>query len=355
MTEPIRPSGAMESRGAYNRHARLQAGGAASALPALESVVAALPLFGEQALVIADYGASQGKNSLAPMRLAIAGLRARVGPTRPILVYHEDLPANDFNALFAVLDHDPDRYNLDDPNVFPCAIGRSFYGGVLPPDYVDLGWCSYAAMWLSRVPMLIPGHIHPYRAVGDVRATFERQGAKDWEAFLAFRSRELRAGGRLVVVLPAVSDQGVTGFETTFDHANNSLTALAREGVISAEERRRMVVGNWARSRGDLMAPFAKDGRFRALTVERCEFSALPDTAWAEYQQTGDSQSLAGKHAAFYRATFAPTLALALDEDAGRRLAFSARLEQEMRRRIADAPAPINSHVVTIVLAKAAP
>lgn len=352
MSRPIQPTGAMESRGAYNRHARLQAGGAASALPALESAVAALPLSGEQPLVIADYGASQGKNSLAPLRRTITGLRARVGPTRPILVYHEDLPANDFNALFAILDHDPDRYNLNDPQVFPCAIGRSFYGGVLPADYVDLGWCSYAAMWLSRVPMLIPGHIHPGLAVGDVRAAFARQGAEDWEAFVTFRSRELRAGGRLLVILPAVSDQGVTGFETTFKHANDSLTALAKKGLISAEERRRMVVGNWARGRGDLMAPFVKERRFCALTVERCELSELPDAAWAEYQRNGDSESLARKHAAFYRSTFAPTLALALDESADGRQAFCDQLEQEMRRRIAAAPAPINSHVVTVVLAK---
>jgi hypothetical protein len=27
-------------------------------------------------------------------------MRARVGPDRPILVYHEDLPLNDFNSLF---------------------------------------------------------------------------------------------------------------------------------------------------------------------------------------------------------------------------------------------------------------
>jgi hypothetical protein len=51
----------------------------------------------------------------------------------------------------------PDRYILDDPNVFPSAIGRSFYESVLPPSSVHLGWSSYAAVWLSRVPTLIPG------------------------------------------------------------------------------------------------------------------------------------------------------------------------------------------------------
>jgi hypothetical protein len=62
-------------------------------------------------------------------------------------VFHVDQPSNDFNALFEVLDVDPDRYVLDEPNVFPAAIGRSFYESVLPPGSVHLGWCSYAAVF----------------------------------------------------------------------------------------------------------------------------------------------------------------------------------------------------------------
>ena len=46
----------------------------------------------------------------------------------------------------------------DDPNVFPCVIGRSFYESVLPQQSVSLGWSSYAAMWLSHIPSTIPGH-----------------------------------------------------------------------------------------------------------------------------------------------------------------------------------------------------
>src|SRR6516162_465277 len=88
----------------------------------------------------------------------------------------------------------PDRYILDDPNVFPTAIGRSFYESVLPPSSVHLGWSSYAAVWLSRVPTLIPGHFIALASTGPVRAEFDRQAAKDWEVFLSLRARELRPG-----------------------------------------------------------------------------------------------------------------------------------------------------------------
>jgi hypothetical protein len=63
------------------------------------------------------------------MRAAIKALRARLGPDRPIFEVHIDQAANDFNTLFDVLRGDPERYSVDDPNIFPSAIGRSFKRG----------------------------------------------------------------------------------------------------------------------------------------------------------------------------------------------------------------------------------
>ena len=182
------PHGVMEGKGSYNKHAKLPAGGAALAMPLLEKAVQNLELDpGEQFIVIADYGSSQGKNSMIPMQVVIRGLRRRVGPNRAISVFHIDQPSNDFATLFAVLDTDPDRYVLDGPHVFPAAIGRSFYENVLPPGSVHFGWSSYAAVWLSRIPTLVPGHFFPALSVGTVRAEFERQAAQD-------RAKQGRAG-----------------------------------------------------------------------------------------------------------------------------------------------------------------
>ena len=194
---PSLSHGVMEGKGSYNKHAKLPAGGAALAMPLLESAVQAVELGpGEQPIVIADYGSSQGKNSMAPMHAAIQGFRKRIGPNRPISVFHIDQASNDFGALFAVLDADPDRYGLDEPNVFPAAIGRSFYDSVLPPNCVDLAWSSYAAVWLSRIPALIPDHFFYLFGTGSVRAEFERQSAKDWETFLSLRAQEFRDDNR---------------------------------------------------------------------------------------------------------------------------------------------------------------
>ena len=64
----------MEGDGAYNRHAKLQAGGASLSLPFLEKAIQNVTLDSNNSpVVIADYGSSQGKNSLIPMRCAVQG------------------------------------------------------------------------------------------------------------------------------------------------------------------------------------------------------------------------------------------------------------------------------------------
>jgi SAM dependent carboxyl methyltransferase len=141
MSTEHRPSHAvMEGNGSYNKHAKLQADGAALALPVLEKAIREIEIdAGEHPFVIADYGSSQGKNSMLPIRAAIKGLRKRIGPNRAISVYHIDQPANDFNSLFEVLQADRNSYIADEPEVYSAAVGKSFYEKVLPSGFVHLG------------------------------------------------------------------------------------------------------------------------------------------------------------------------------------------------------------------------
>ena len=351
-TATVSTHGVMEGGGSYNLHAKVPAGGGSLALPFLEKAAQCCTLPpGSDPIVIADYGSSQGKNSLSPMRAAIRCLRTRVGNERAVMVIHVDQYANDFNTLFDVLHRDPERYSMDDPNVFPSAIGRSFYENVFPREQIDLGWCSYAAVWLSRVPALIPGHFVSLASTGDVRAVFDRQAADDWRSFLSLRARELRPGGRLVVVLPGLSDAGASGFEPLFNCANAVLAQLVHEQVIGDDERKRMVLGAYPRRRAQLLEPFSADGQFQSLSVERCELFDLPDAAWADYQLDGDVQVLVSRHAAFFRAIFVPSLASVVG-DAGRRQAFADSLEQKLKQRLCERLTPVHSFVQVMVLAK---
>src|SRR5262249_51539804 len=60
------PIGSMEGKGFYNRNSSMQAAGIEVVLPFWNEAARAIP-FGDEPLVIADYGASQGRNSMVPM------------------------------------------------------------------------------------------------------------------------------------------------------------------------------------------------------------------------------------------------------------------------------------------------
>jgi hypothetical protein len=349
--------GVTEAKGSYNRSAASQAAGGAMALPLLERAARECALPPDQRpIVIADYGSSQGKNSLEPMRRAIAALRKRLPPQRPICVVHVDVAENDFSTLFDVVESAPESYLTDDPSVFPSAVGRSFYRQVLPPGHVDLGWSSYAAVWLSRAPIQHLDHIWIQTSSGDVRAAFTRQAAEDWENFLRLRACELRAGGRLVVALPGAPDEGLAPVQRGMDYINATLAEMVAENAITADERARMALLSYTRRTGEILAPFGRDKRFEGLVLEQCETFAVPDRAWAEYEQDRVGEKLAAKHTGFFRATFMPSLASALAPERGAegRQIFIDRLANALQRSLAKEPAPINLIVQALLIAREA-
>src|SRR5271156_1713942 len=104
MTDDVeRTTTAMQGGGFYNRNSNQQAANLTSALPLLENAARSIPIEGAAPLVIVDFGACQGSNSMRPARAAIETLRAGAGPARPVEVIHTDLPSNDFTSLFTML------------------------------------------------------------------------------------------------------------------------------------------------------------------------------------------------------------------------------------------------------------
>ena len=202
--------------------------------------------------------------------------------------------------------------------------------------------------------MLIPGHFISVASSGEVRKAFERQAATDWELFLSLRSMELRDGGRLVVVLPGLNDEGVSGFEPLFRRARSALAEMVAEGKITDDECNHMVLGSCPRRKCELLAPFSADGQFCGLAVEHCEVTGLPDAAWTEYVQDGNKKLLANRHAGFFRSIFVPSLASALS-DSEKKQIFADAMEQKLVRSMVEQPAPFHSFVQLMVLAKKAP
>ena len=218
----------MEGQGGYNRSSQVQAAGLSPAVPMLQLAArtVALPA-GSQPIVIADYGSSEGHNSLLPLGAAIAILRQRIGPDRAISVVHTDLPENDFSVLFETLNTDPNSYLRRDHAVFAAAVGRSFYEQILPAGSVTLAWSSWAVQWLSRAPGPIPDQVQvAFSQDASTRAAFSRQAAEDWQQFLTHRERELCPGGRLAVMTMAVDENGEFGYRPLLNAMYSALVDM---------------------------------------------------------------------------------------------------------------------------------
>jgi hypothetical protein len=332
----------MEGHGVYNRSSRVQAAGLSPAVPLLEQAAETVPLAtAPQPVVIADYGSSEGHNSLGPVAAAITALRKRVGPERAISVVHTDLPDNDFTALFRTLAADPKSYLCGDTAVFPSVIGRSFYEQILPANSVTLGWCSWAVQWLSQVPAPIPDQVQiAYSKDPIARASYARQADEDWRTFLTQRGRELRPGGQLVVLTMAVDEAGNFGYRPLLEAMYAALLEMVEEGFIQAEEARRMAIPTVGRSRADLIAPFADKGSFADLSIGQAEVFPGEDKIWAQFEGDSDAHAFGARWAAFSRASVFPTLASGLTgrRDDARAATFVDRLETDVTERLAKAP-----------------
>ncbi|WP_422746349.1 SAM-dependent methyltransferase [Mycobacterium sp. WMMD1722] len=339
----------------YSAASRLRAAGLGQAIALFEDAARLVPLpRPPQPIVIADYGAATGHNSLLPICAAIAELRKRTRPEHSILVAHTDVPDNDFTALFRTLSDDPDSYLTKDAAAFASAVGRSFYSQIMPSNSVNLGWSSWAIQWLSRVPAPVPDHLHITHCTEEaLRAAYARQAAHDWHEFIAFRGRELCPGGRLVVMTMGVGEDGEFGFGPLLAAMADTLAELVGAGELNVEEQQRMTVPTVARSAAELRAPFAPSGRFERLEIERLEIFDAEDRYFDQYRKDKDDKAFGAQWAAFARAAVFPALTGALNTaDEGRIRRFADRLDAGIAARLAAAPEPTRIPQAHVVLHK---
>lgn len=339
----------MEGHGFYTAHSQAQEAYGELGFEWLEQAAAEVDIPAPPLpFVIADMGAAGGGNSLEPMRRALA---ARSGPGAALVV-HTDIPGNDFTALLDLVAQSPGSY-LGEPDVFSGAEAKSFYEPLFPPGFLSLGWSSIAVHWLSQVPVPIPDHIFCSFARGAVREALRGRSVQDWAAFLACRSRELRPGGRLVVVGGAALDDGSSGAESLMEIADEALRAVVDAGTLDPLDYARMTIPTWNRSTAEFLAPFESGALDGELELRRHAARSLPDPYLAGYHADGDLDRYVESVASFFHAAFGDSLWAALG-DHSRREGVEAGFAKRLREGIAATPdrAACEWHVVLLDIAR---
>ncbi|HAA36395.1 MAG TPA: SAM-dependent methyltransferase, partial [Gammaproteobacteria bacterium] len=177
----------------------------------VEAADAINPPDSDRPIVLADFGAADGGTSESALRKCIEQIRTRF-PHNQIQVTYTDLPSNDFSALFKNLlgvgPETANTYLTDIENVFVNACGIGFHRQLLPDASLDIGFSATAMHYISEKPCPIENHVHMVGASGETLAAYAEQARQNWTDLLVARAKELRPGGRLVMLNFGIDEEG---------------------------------------------------------------------------------------------------------------------------------------------------
>lgn len=264
-------------------------------------------------LHIADFGAADGGTSKKAIFDMVAALRQRFAD-RQIEVTYTDLPSNDYSNLFknilGLTEDQANNYLEQYQGVFVNAIGIGFHQQLLPNSSLDIGFSATAMHYISEKPCEITNHVHMVGASGATLAAYAERAAKDWEAILIARARELRPGGRLVLINFGKDEKGRylgnTGGVNMFDTFAELWAGMCQEGLISDKEYENASFLQYYRTVEEYCAPFKDEtspGSKAGLRLVSCRTGVVQ----CPYRAAFDAASGAMSNREFAR-SYIPTL-----------------------------------------------
>lgn len=255
---------------------------------------------GHESWCFSDMGCADGGTSLELWRSVVASIRN--GSSSDIQIVYADQAFNDFNALVRILHGHTqfDSYLPDAENVHVLQSGSSFYSPILPQQSLHLGFSATAMHWLSKKPCDISDHVHMVGAKGKEKQAFAAQGARDWQTILLQRCRELKPGGKLVLINFCIDQNGHylgnTGGVNMFDNFNSNWQSYLDQGIISADEYAGMTLPQYYNTVEEFSRPLLDStstlyqAGMRLLDIET---SVVPCPFAEDFKNHGDASAFA--------------------------------------------------------------
>ncbi|XP_057499254.1 probable methyltransferase TCM_000336 [Actinidia eriantha] len=258
---------------------------------ALETIQQLYLTITPKSLGVADLGCSSGHNSLSIIKEMVDAIEEACHKgSRPVpefRVHLNDLPTNDFNAIFTAL---PEFYrevrrerNDGGPPIYVAAYPGSFYGRLFPGECLHFIYSSYSLHWLSRVPPALyddqgrsinKGNIYISESSPPlVSEAYFSQFQEDLSLFLRSRSEELIHGGRMVLIFLGRmgSDQVDRGNSFFWELLSRSLATLVSKGEVEEEKLDSYNVHFYAPSADELEDEVRREGSFDMDRLEMFE------------------------------------------------------------------------------------
>lgn len=248
---------------------------------------------------IADLGCSSGQNTLSTIKTLVDAVgeacqKLLLYPPPEFRIYLNDLPTNDFNAIFKSL---PDFYkelkehkhygttstSNCSPAIYIAGYPGTFYGRLFPDKCLHFIYSSYSLHWLSRVPAAIydkdgksvnKGSIYiSESSPPEVSQAYFRQFQEDFHLFLRSRSKELVAGGRAVLILLGRSGSNHVDRGSSFlwKILTRSFRILISKGRVEEKKLDEYDVHFYAASEDEIRDEVSKEGSFLVDRLEMFE------------------------------------------------------------------------------------
>ncbi|GMH93376.1 hypothetical protein TrST_g7445 [Triparma strigata] len=276
----------------------------------------------DRPLVIVDYGTADAGTSLGLMSKITDAARSRNSDLEISLQY-EDQKDNEWKSVFNhALGYKTvtDAYGveLSSPykgganGVFVSACGVSFHEQAYPTGTVDFGMSFTAMHWLSSAPQGLVGRDELQAANcaasdSNCGSAEREQGASDFNKIITARAKELKKGGRMVIVNFSKSAEGHYLGKTErgvsmWDSFKSAWDRLAAEGMISEAERLAISFPSYYRSMKEVEEGAKTVENIKVVSVEEKVVRCPYNEAWVN----GESQK-AGRSARQHAEWFVPT------------------------------------------------
>ncbi|KAJ4753142.1 S-adenosyl-L-methionine-dependent methyltransferase superfamily protein [Rhynchospora pubera] len=207
-------------------------------------------------MVVADLGCSSGPNTFFVLTevMKIIGRQCRQLVLQPpeMQFFLNDLPGNDFNNIFQLLDSLEESMRADN-NIssvphFVAGLPGSFYGRLFPSQSVHFFHSSNSLHWISQVPeglesngnyvYLNKGNIYIGKTSPPLVVKFyQDQFKRDFSLFLKLRFNELVPGGQMVLAFSGRKKSDIYNGElsTIWGLVSESLNSMVLEGLVKEE------------------------------------------------------------------------------------------------------------------------
>ncbi|GMI80275.1 hypothetical protein like AT5G38020 [Hibiscus trionum] len=238
---------------------------------------------------VADLGCSSGPNIFLIISQVIDSIHGVCQQAQlkvpQIRVFLNDLPGNDFNAIFQSLPGFFERLKqAQGKMVEPCfivGVPGSFYGRLFPTRTLHFVHSFNCLHWLSKVPPELKdtnkGNICITKSSpANVIKAYAKQFETDFSAFLSSRSQELMPGGQMLLLFQGRHSQNPWSEDCFFALLGQSLVDLVSEGLTTEADVDSFNLPLYKPCKGELYEIIESEGSFGVEKMEISEVDWVP-------------------------------------------------------------------------------